>query len=226
MPSNDKYMAYMLHIDLLPGVREKLVDYCVKLPALVCCEENGEETGKPHVHILTVLPKPESKQTLINRLKKHFSDTDFSKGTFSHSVWDSYMDPSNNKVEQYVCKGPSKTEKLPPIVLYKNWLDDVMIHHENYWNRNREIAQENKSKVKKMTYNETLVGEIISELKEENICNEDIYRVACGKLIHKFKGKINDHVAYPMIQQIEYVFNPTEVKDSFHMRMLKKKSNY
>jgi len=226
MPNNDKHPAYMMHIDLLPGVKERLVDFCVNLPALICCEENGEESGKPHVHLLTILPKPESKQTLINRLKKHFKDVEFEKSNFSHSVWADYLNDHQSHAKQYVCKGPSKSVKTPPIVLYKNWLDDPLVHHENYWIRNAEIVEENKDKKKKQTYYEVLADDIISELREDGIQSEEVYRVACHKLIHKTKGKINDHVAFPVLQKIEYHFNPTDVKDAFHQRMLKKKSNY
>jgi len=112
MPQNEKYKNWMMHIDLLPGVAERLVDYCKKINALICVEENGEETGKPHVHILVSLPEPTSSQTLINRLRKHFVGVDLQKGSFSHSVWRSYG--LDKDTEQYVCKGPSKTIKTPP----------------------------------------------------------------------------------------------------------------
>jgi len=222
MPANDKCLAWLIHIDLIEGVREKLADYCLKLPALVCVEENGEETGKPHIHILTVLEAPESKQTLGNRLKKIFP---VSGSQFSFVPWTDFNSPDNTKVQQYVCKGPSKSVKTPPIVLHKNWLDDVMIHHENYWKRSKEIALENKDKVKKGTHNDEMVAAIIDEIKKEKIDSNDIFHTACSKIVKWKKGKINDHVAWPLIQSIEYHFNPSEVTSAFYYRMLKKKQN-
>jgi len=222
MPANDKYPAWAIHIDLVEGVREKLGQYCASLPALVCVEENGEETGKPHVHILTVLTAPESKQTLGNRLKKIFP---VFGAQFSFVPWVDYESDSNFKVQQYTCKGPSKSVKTPPIVLYKNWLDDVMIHHENYWTRADQIARENKDKVKKGTVNDDMVTAIIEEIKNEKVDANSVFQVACSKVVKWKKGKINDHVAWPLIQSIDYHFNPSEVSSAFYYRMLKKKQS-
>lgn len=226
MPQNDKHQYWMMHIDLLEGVSELLVSYCQKMSALICCEENGEETGKPHVHILLALPEPTSAQTLINRLKKHFVGVELGRGTFSHTVWRTHG--LDKMTEQYVCKGPSKTVKTPPIVRYMSWLDDVNEHHENYWKRHYAIQAENaqpKGKAK-LSYSETIIQDVITSIKDDHIPSEDIFRVACERLCHKFKGQKNDHILFPMVQRIEYEFNPSVVKEELYLRLLKKKSNY
>lgn len=227
MPANDKHIAWMIHVDLVEGVREKLVEYCQTLPALICCEENGEETGKPHVHILAVLPEPTSKQTLGNRLKKILP---VSGPQFSFVCWEDFNSPDPLKAtraQQYVCKGPSKSVKSPPIVLHKNWLDDELVHHEAYWQRWGEITAENKDKIKKMSYNDQMVAEIIEEIRvDPSADTADIFALACKKILKRKKGRINDHVAFPLIQSIEYHFSPTQVTEAFYDRMLKKKNNY
>ena len=211
MPKVIPRSAWTIRIDLIPGVREKLVDYCVKLPALICTEEMGSETEKEHVHILAYLQTPTPKQDLTALLKSHFSDSAFSKSNFAFSEWESYG--KNKLLEQYVCKGPSTAVRYEPIVIYKNWLEDHMEHHRNYWkihddlkvtkSKKKEIKEYDKFFVVDKVYNQLMEAQTTYEVVSQVAPADIWYRNTVNELVlQHYRGKLNDNIAFPVIQGI------------------------
>jgi hypothetical protein len=220
----------MIFVDLLPGVREKLRDYCVQLPALICTEEVGE-TGKQHVHILAHFPSPESRQTLRNRLFKFF-DIKFKKGECALTQWTTYG--KDKGLEEYVCKGPQAHAghsakkcvcvKSPPIVLYKNWLEDEMVHHEKWWDEHNRVLEDSKGA--KVPLFEELILNINGKEELDKTDYMKMFSYVCDQAMVITRGKINDNIAFPHIQRVMYEYFPKVVSGEFQTRMAKKFSHY
>jgi len=230
---------WLIRIDLLPGVQEKLHDYCVQLPALICTEEAGEgETPNPHVHMLASFdqdqPSYESKKTnnpgLIAKMKAHFSDTVFQSTDFAFTVWDQHG--MNTGIEEYVCKGPYKGLKTEPIVKYKSpcFYHDVLMLHEAYWKVHKAILDKRDLKIKKEKQ------KMDDKMKSVDACRKLIdnymqidgvavaprhitYDYCCKAVIEHFKGKVNDHVAFPVVQALMYQYEPVATVATFQRRM-------
>jgi len=225
MPSDDYAHHWMVGIDLIAGVREKLPDFCKHIGAVICCEEKGTQTQKDHCHALVSFPDPVSRITFRNRIKKFF-DIKFGKSELYLTIWTSYG--RDKELEQYVCKGPSTTVQTPPIILYKNWIEDEMEHHEKWWTKHNMMSTEKKSKTKSSTQeliNETIT--LFSSTPDINSQTEsELFEYTTTYIVRKYKAKINDNILFPVIQSIVWHFHPTPIERDILMRMLKKKSNY
>lgn len=231
--------TWLIRIDLIPGVGSRLLDYCVKLPAIVCTEEVGEgETPNPHVHILATFGQERAKGTdktpgLIQQMKAHFSDTVFAKSDFAFTVWETHG--KNTDMEEYVCKGPSKTVKTNPKVIYRNpmWFGDIAAFHESWWKKHDVIGEKQKLKAlkdKQKTDDKfkaiDLIEERIRHYAEEHHVGDisamprhDIIFQAKREILAYYRGKVNDHVAFPVLQGVLYRFMPTTVEAAFSQRM-------
>lgn len=223
MPSDKTHDRIMIGMNIIPGVREKLADYCVKLPAIICVEEVGEENEKDHIHILAALDPPVSNQTLRNRIKKHFG-LEFKKEELYISEW------KTDELKHYVCKGPSKSVKTPPVIFHTTWPpEEISTYHEAYWHH---VASGVKSSPAKKTKRDAdeLCDEIANAIKHKYIAKnedkgssiEDCHNEICKILLAKKIGRIGDHIAFPYVQAILYRIFPRWVEADFQDRMKRK----
>lgn len=220
MPSDKTHDRIMIGINLLPGVRDKLADYCVKLPALICVEEVGEENEKDHVHILAALDPPVSNQTLRNRIKKHFG-VEFKKEELYISEW------KTDTLKHYVCKGPSKSVMTQPVILHTTWTpEEIQTYHEAYWQHAASAVKTSPAKRAKQDADE-LCDTIANTIKHKYIGNpdasiKDCHNEICSILLAKKIGRIGDHIAFPYVQAILYRIYPRWVEADFQDRMKRK----
>lgn len=229
MPKIVTSRHWTIRIHLIPGILDGIAEYCGKLPALLCVREAGESAadGIEHVHILASFPTERTKPDLIKDMKTHFKDTVFAKHNFAYSVWESYG--INKDLEEYLCKGPSKTVQTKPTILYRNWLDDVDVHHANWWAKHNEILKKKSSKKKITEHDRMFVVERVNE-KLQMLIDEDVaagrqndrewtYRLASKLVLEHYKGKVNDNIAFPVLQAVLYKHYPESVERSFMDRM-------
>lgn len=232
---------WLIRIDLIPGVQEALGDYCVKLPALICTEEAGEgATPNPHVHILASFDADQQKGTekspgLIQKMKTHFANTVFEKSDFAFTVWETHG--QNTDMEEYVCKGPYKGLKTEPIVRHKStsFFRDVAQLHEAWWQKHQVILDKSAQKVKKEKQkledkmivvekcNER-VNQLVEEIYGPNKSIGCLTMSALKELVYKaviqhYKGKVNDHISFPVIQALMFRYAPVPVEAAFGKRM-------
>jgi len=226
MPSDDSTISWMVGMDLLPGVREKLPDFCGQIGALICCEELGTQTEKPHVHILVIFPEPVSRITFRNRIKRYF-DIKFGKSELYLTQWTTCG--KDKGLEEYVCKGPSTTLQTPPIVIYKNWIEDEQEHHKNWWTKHKELEAK-PSKKKNVNTTQDFINETITNFNhDKTVCDlpePELFEYTTLYVVRKYKAKINDNILFPIIQSIVWNFHPKPIEREIHLRMLRKKSNY
>jgi len=231
MPANEKFLAWHLRFDVKeaapPGAADPPAapaprwpsEFPVKFGVLFLVQEQGDqETPNPHYHAACVLSSPESKQTLQNRFKKMFPT--HCGGDYALMQWKLYQHADDNLL-QYMAKGPSKTVPEQPVVLINNTLHDPVNLFNAYWAKNTVMKAETANPDLKKPAHEIIIGrcarmDTYADQQEE----------VMTKTLAYYRGKVNDHVAFPVIQAVLYHFYPTKTEGDFRTRMLKKFSPY
>jgi len=228
-----KASAWSIRIDEIPGVTREVVSaWCSKYNAVLCVrEETDEETPNPHYHI-ALRTEEVSQETVRNWTKKVFGDSPFSRSDFATAIWD-----GEDKFLRYCCKGPDwqdvksgKTKqmdspRLPNVVftqLLKITTEDL---HREFWAENKV-----KGTLVKKAKNKSpeLVEEVVSQVRAKIASSEiaDTWLSKCETaneiLMDVYKGKVNDHIIFPVLQSCMYMLDrKVTVADQFS-RMLKK----
>jgi len=218
MPADEKLIAWMIRLDLKD---ESPVppEFYVQFEVLICSQELGDnlETPNPHIHAACLFSSPVSKQTLRNRLRKMFPD--HSKADLCISAWKHYGKPEDDMF-RYICKGPSKKTKTPPMILHNSTLENPLELHEAYWKKNADMKAETKAEGKvpphEVIIPRCIKSEDYNEMWEEIVC----------KTLQYYRGKVNDHVAFPVIQACLYHFFPKRTEEDFRSRMARKFSSF
>lgn len=234
MPKIVRSRHWTIRIDLIPGVLERLPEYCAKTSALICCQESGEgdsETGNEHIHILSSFTDVVARPDLTAAMKSHFKDSVFAKSDFAFTVWETYG--QDTAMEEYICKGPSKVSKTPPKVLFKSWLDDPMKHHEAWWAKHETIMTKSKAKLEKAQKTDAQRLAVVEKIHSEIVCWKADYETLANRqpdqdeiiehaeklVLRAYSAKVNDHVAFPVLQAVLYKHIPKIVERAFHDRM-------
>lgn len=220
MPADVKAPAWMVRLDLKP---DQVIpnEFYVQFNVILCCKELGsnQETPNPHIHAACVFPEPVSKQTLRNRLRKLFPEHKGSKD-IDIRPWKKYGLPEDGTF-RYMCKGPLKSHKTLPEILYNATLHNPAELHEAYWVENAKLKADTASDDKKKPIYEIIIERMTKYDNYEEQWDEAVYRT-----LQFYKGKVNDHVAFPTIQAAVYHYYPDRCQQDFRARMLKKFSNY
>lgn len=228
-----KSSAWSVRIDEIPGVtRDVIVAWCHKYNAVLAVrEETDDETPNPHYHI-ALRTEEVSQETVRNWTKKAFGDSPFSRSDFATAIWD-----GDEKFLRYCCKGPNwhdiktgKTKQMdslrqPDVVMTQLLLITTNQLHADFWAANKakgELVKKAKSK------SPELVEEVVSQVRAKIASSEiaDTWLSKCETaneiLMDIYKGKVNDHVIFPILQSCMYHLDrKTTVADQFS-RMLKK----
>ena len=214
MGNDKKLPAWIIRVDDVPGQEFPPAFWeFVKTPGLFCCKELGALTDSPnpHYHVATRWEPPESKQTIINRIKKLFPW--FTKSDFAVSEWKTY-DLSADEAYIYLCKGSDK-DTLPQII-FNRTLHDVKTLHARYWAKNAELKKKPKdSPLCEQVYD--LIGDQLKDLNFENK-----FDLICDTIMSITRGKVNDNIAFPHVQAVLYRVDPATTALSFRYRMMKK----
>lgn len=220
MPADEKSPAWMIRLDLkvdqvIPN------EFYTQFNVVMCCKELGsdQETPNPHIHAACVFSAPISKQTLRNRLRKLFPEHTGTKD-LNIRLWKTYGNPDDDTF-RYLCKGPLKSTKTLPEILYNGTLHNPLDLHEQFWVKNAQLKAETAKDDKKKPIYEIIIERMTKYDTYEEQWDEAVYRT-----LQFYKGKVNDHVAFPTIQAAVYHYYPDRTQYDFRARMLKKFSNY
>ena len=228
-----KSSAWSVRIDEIPGVtREAVIAWCHKYNAVLAVrEETDDETPNPHYHI-ALRTEEVSQETVRNWVKKLFGDSVFSRSDFATAIWD-----GEDKFLRYCCKGPDwqdvksgKTKQMdsprqPDVVMTQLLMMTTTELNREFWTENKvkgDLVKKGKSK------SPELVEEVVSQVRAKIASSEitDTWLSKCSManeiLMDVYKGKVNDHIIFPILQSCMYHLDrKTTVADQFS-RMLKK----
>lgn len=220
--------TYNFRVDEMTGTAEKVIEFC-KSPrhgVVLCTREEGD-TGhpNPHYHFAIRLSEPVSQETIRNWAKS-LLPPGATKSDFQTATWD-----GEEKFLRYCCKGVNagaimkgdvKAPVLPPKVISSHLLGmTVEALHKDFWAENAKAAPAVKKR------KEELVRSCIEHVKSAGLTTyADQLETACAFVLAEYKGKVNDHVAFPIIQSVMWSLNTHQASADFHSRMLKKFSRY
>lgn len=228
-----KASAWSVRIDEIPGVTREVVSaWCSKYNAVLCVrEETDDETPNPHYH-MALRTEEVSQETVRNWVKKVFGDSPYSRSDFATAVWD-----GEDSFLRYCCKGPDwqdvksgKTKQMdsprqPDVVFTQLLIITTVELSREFWAQNKakgELVKKGKTK------SPELVDEVVARVRAKIASMEitDTWLSKCETaneiLMDIYKGKVNDHVIFPILQSCMYHLDrKVTVADQFG-RMLKK----
>lgn len=212
MPANARSRHWAVRVDEIEGVAAKVVDWCRDNEVLLCVrEESDGDTPNPHYHALIASATELSEITMRERVKRVFGVV---KDQLSVKVWKTYDVPRlDDGAWLYLCKGPSKTTKQPPVVVFRNTLDDVMEGHERFWSKRIEIL-ESARKTKK-----NVKADVVAHLVKlfDKKANPEApplsKREVVNQAVDYYKGKCSDFQLIPVVQAVWWHYHPVEVRE-------------
>lgn len=216
-----KATAWAVRIDELPGVSEKIAEWCSSKGAVICTREYSDnDTTNPHYHI--ALRTPEVTQETVRNWVKSILPPSAQRSDFATSEW-----KDDDRYLRYCCKGPNwhnitkgdEKDPKPPVVIFKMLLSPTVEElHNDFWKENQ--ITKPKGKVDR---NE-LVQMCVQHVKESGCGTDYLSRmeVAGNYVTRHYKGKVNDHVAFPVIQSVLWHLDRSRCEADFFSRMRKK----
>lgn len=216
-----KSTAWAVRIDDLPGVADNIVKWCGEKGVVLCTKEYSD-TDTTNVHYHIAMRTPEVSQETVRNWVKALLPPGASRSDYATTEW-----KDDDRYLRYCCKGPNwhnittqkETDPKPPIVVYKMLMsptvDDL---HADFWKENK--VQKSKLKVSK----DDVVQECVEHVAQSG-CGEDYYsrmEVASRYIVTRFKGKVNDHVIFPILQSVLWHLDRKRVEADVFSRMRKK----
>lgn len=217
--------AWSVRVDDVSGVSGKVVKWCEEKGVVLCVREEADnDTPNPHYHMAIRTPGEVTQETIRNWVKS-LLPTGFTKHDFSTAVWD-----GEEALLRYLCKGPNwaqikKGEKvpvLPPKVIFRQLLGKTVEDlHSDFWKENAIKGPAVKKR------REDIVKECVAAVKDSGLESyAERMELASGLILDAYSGKVNDHVAFPILQSVMWTLDRRQATADFHARMLKKFSRY
>jgi len=225
MPKNDLFTTTHIIIQEVKGVtREAVQILCIALGKVYLCvrEEADVEVPNPHYHLLVKFDPPASRESLGTKISKLFSQQTMGKNDKHILKWntiDAQYFSVDDKQSRYCCKGPDNEKPIYPDVIYKTISDDLVKDaHETYWNIWETVYKpiRDKNTKKEIKRDEKIIKIFLSEGISPS------FEQICSEVLKDYRGKVNDHVAWPVIQAVMYHFYPNRVRNDFMNRMRNK----
>jgi len=241
MPADDILRAVHLILFEDADVSGNLIGPFIRKHALIASRELGD---RAHYHIALVLPSPMTRKVFYTWLK---NETGIKlKGT-SHFKTVNWEDQGkNNKLEQYICKGPRYKgpeftyefgSPEPPVIAAGDYLVDPpemiinrtlisdRVFHDGFWvdivNRKKTSKEMTKEKLKQQDKKGT---ELIQQIALKYKGCEDVVSIdkVITDVMHGMKGRIRDEHQFTIIQAIMYQINPKHTIDLAINRLRRK----
>lgn len=216
-----KATAWAIRIDDLPGVADKIVDWCSAKGVVLCTKEySDDDSVNPHYHI-AMRTAEVSQETIRNWVKALLPPT-ATRSDYATGEW-----KDDDRYLRYCCKGPNwhnitkgvDKEPLKPIVIYRMLMSPTVESlHADFWKEN--VASKPKGKIER---NE-LVQMCVEHVKASGIGDDYLSRmeIASAYVVRHFKGKVNDHVIFPVVQSVLWHLDRNRVEADVFSRMRKK----
>lgn len=231
----EKHRCWKVRVDETPGVEEKILAWTklVDIPMVVKEDPDGE-TPNPHYHFAVRFDKECSQETVRNRVKEALKGE--AKLDYATGVWDDSIE-----YLVYMAKGddwslvkdgkraPHGSTCLPKVIHYVPQVDGSGGFwtpgslHERFWQRARdEYSPELRKNIKEKL--PVLIEGWASTIRNDSECSTYCQQQmrAMELVLDFYKGKVADHVAFPIIQSIMYKVNREQVRSDFQARMFKK----
>jgi len=202
-----------------PERAAKLLELLQLYNSTLCVREQPDkDSPNPHYHFTLKSEKPIGKDAFNARIKKVITDLSGNKD-FSTREW-VQDEAQTTDMYNYMCKGdePGYTPKNPDVVYNTNI--DVEKHHNQYWQKNKEIK---KGKDRENPFStDSIIAKTIAEIK----LNLDVYCTTSKKVIvdestlftcvvsymlHACHGKLQPNQAYSITSAVMYHFKPNWV---------------
>lgn len=231
----EKHRCWKVRVDEAPGIEDKIVSWAqtVDIPLIVREDPDGE-TPNPHYHFGIRFDKECSQETVRNRVKDALKGE--AKLDYATGVWDDSID-----YLVYMCKGddwtyvkdgkrsPHGETRPPKVIRYVPQVDGSGGFwtpgslHERFWQRARdEYSPELRKNIKEKL--PVLIEGWAQTIRKDPECTSYCAQqdAAMDLVIDFYKGKVQDHVAFPIIQSIMYKVNREHTVSDFKSRMFKK----
>jgi len=227
MPKSDVFSTTHIIIHEVKGVERQKVQILAQTLGqcfLAAREEADEHDANPHYHLLVKFDPPVSREVLTRKISKLFSLDKVGRNDKHLLMWnttDAELFSETDRQSIYCSKGPDNEVQKPVDVVYKSISDELLLlAHNTYWNNWNQVYKpiRDKNLAKKSEPKETI---IIKQYQALNISSPS-FRSVCQEVMKLYKGKVNDHVAWPVIQAVLYHYYPSQVDQEAHKRFLKR----
>lgn len=241
MPADDVLKAVHLILFEDADVSGNLIGPFIRKHALIASRELGD---RAHYHIALVLPSPMTRKVLYTWLK---NETGIKlKGT-SHFKTVNWEDQGkNNKLEQYICKGPRYKgpeftyefgSPEPPVLAAGDFLVDPpemiinrtlftpRVLHDGFWvdivNRKKTSKEKTKEKLKEDNKKGSECIDAIA-LKYKGCQDTVKLPMVITDVLAHYKGRIQDNHMFSLVQAIMYRLDPVKTTDLVLNRLHRK----
>lgn len=174
-------------------------------------ENEDDEHKRTHYHIAVHFPEGITLKTLQTYVKKLPGVR--SNKQYNTTAWDGRPD-----LYRYFCKGAKDNSGILPDVIHNATIFEPLKLHEEFHKNAVEYATKKKAKAQKPD----AVAEIIKLIEWVPGSKPPGILQICDAVLKFYKGKVNDHHAFAVIQAVEYHFDPDGTRMSFQARMVKR----